>query len=43
MYKHLSTQQETEKGEGAPRRFGGTQPVNGSDLTGAEKGELDGG
>ena len=39
VYKHPSTQQETEKGEGAPRRFGGTQPVNGSDLTGTEKGE----
>ena len=39
VYEHLSTQQGTEKGEGAPRRFGGTQPVNGSDLTGVEKGE----
>ena len=39
VYKHLSTQQGTEKGEGAPRRFGGTQPVNGSDLTGVGKGE----
>ena len=39
MYEHLSTQKGTEEREGAPRRFGGTQPVNGSDLTGAEKGE----